>query len=95
MSTTSGTSSYCQCQKKDMMEELNHLIDSIDESSDIVEIARVADKCLRTLSLMEAAEYMIKHKKPVTDENISIFMNVATQACNFKESIKRTFFSSW
>ena len=57
MSTTSDTSSYCQCQKKDMMEELN-----------------------RTLSLMDAAEYMIKHKHPVTDENISIFMNVATQA---------------
>ena len=62
MSTTPDTSSYCQCQKKDMTEELNRLIDSIDESSDMVEIARVADKCLHTLSLMDAAEYMIKHK---------------------------------
>ena len=80
MSTTSKTSSYCQCQKKDMVKELNRLIDSIDECSNMVEIVRVADKCLHTLSLMDAAEYMIKHKKPVTDENISIFMNIATQA---------------
>ena len=80
MSTTSDTLSSCQCQKKDMMEQLNRLIHSMDESSDIVEIARVADKFLYTLSLMDAAEYMIKHKHPVTDENISIFMNFTTQA---------------
>ena len=80
MSTTSTTSSNCNCQKHDMMEEINRLIDSIDENSDIVEIARVVDKCLNALSLMDACEYMIKHKHPVTDENILIFMKVATQA---------------
>ena len=42
MSTASNTSSYCQCQKQDMIEEVNRLIDSIDENSDIEEIARVA-----------------------------------------------------
>ena len=80
MPTESNTSSYCQCQKQDMIEEMNRLIDSIDENSDIAEIARVTDKCLNALSLMDACEYMIKHKHPVTDENITIFMNVATQA---------------
>ena len=80
MPTESNTSSYCQCQKQDMIEEMNRLIDSIDENSDIAEIARVTDKCLNALSLMDACEYMIKHKHPVTDKNILIFMKVATQA---------------
>ena len=75
-----STTCDCNCQKKDMMEEINRLIESIEENSDMVEIARVADKCLNALSLMDASEYMIRHKYPVTDENISIFMKVATEA---------------
>ena len=32
------------------------------------------------MSLNDACEYMIEHKYPITDANIKIFMNVATQS---------------
>ena len=91
MSTKPNTGCGCECsadsnQQKcsadwDPQEEVNRLLNSIDENeTDLKKIADVAHKCLNAMSLNDACEYMIKHKYPITDENVKKFVNVATQS---------------
>ena len=89
MSTKPNTGCECSAdsnQQKcsadwDSQEEVNRLLNSIDENeTDLKKIADVAHKCLNAMSLNDACEYMIKHKYPITDENVKKFMNVATQS---------------
>ena len=77
--------STCDCnydkEHWDPMKEVDRLLNSVDENeTDLKKIAEVAHKCVNAMSLNDACEYMIKHKYPITDENIKIFMNVAAQS---------------
>ena len=76
--------SMCGCnydEHWDPMKEVDRLLNSIDENeTDLQKIADVAHKCLNVMSLNDACKYMIEHKYPITDANIKIFMNVATQS---------------
>ena len=76
-------SNICGCVGSDghwdPMKEVDRLINSVDENTDLHKIAEVVGKCLNALSLKDACEYMITQKKPMTDENIKLFMNIAAQ----------------
>ena len=62
-------------------EQIDKVLNSIDpEETDVNVMASAAHKCLKTMALNDAAEYMIEKQFPITEENIKIFMQITQQA---------------
>ena len=61
-------------------EEVNRLIKSIEDETDVKKIAETAHKCLCAMSLSDACNYMMRHQYPITPINILIFQDVADKA---------------
>ena len=73
----------CKCKGANCWnpeEEVNRLIRSIENERDLRKIAEVAHKCLLAMSLSDACDYTMRHKYPITDENIMKFKNITDQA---------------
>ena len=62
-------------------DEINKLLNSVNpEETDVHVMAAVTHKCLRTISLNDACEYMIRHKLPVNEENLEKYIEITTKA---------------
>ena len=68
------------CANWNPEEEVNRLIKSIENETDLKKIAEAAHKCLHLMSLSDACQYMMRHKYPITVENIMKFKNIADQS---------------
>ena len=75
-----GCSANSNCANWDPVPELNRLIESIEDETDVRKIAKVADQCLHLMSLNDACEFMVKHQYPITPTNILKFKNIADQS---------------
>ena len=82
---TLNTTNKCDCIAKsnfanwDPMLEVDNLIKTIKDETDVRKIAETADKCLHLMSLNDACEFMVEHQYPITPTNILKFKNIADQ----------------
>lgn len=75
-------SANSNCAKWNPKLEVDAVIESIKDETDVRKIAAAADKCLRIMSLNDACEFMVEHQYPITPINILKFKNIADQ-CYF------------
>ena len=77
------TEQQCDCEgaQWDPKKEVDRLLDELDaEETDLKKIANTAHKCLQTMSLNDAYEFMMEKNAPMTNENIDKFLEVAQKA---------------
>ena len=79
---TLNTNHKCNdtCSKLDILDEIDNLIKSIKEETDVKKIAETTRKCLYLMSLNDACEFMVEHQYPITPINFLKFKNIAEQA---------------
>lgn len=62
------------------MQQLDKLIKQIERETVKQTIANLADECLHLMSLMDACNYMTRHKYAVTATNIDKFKEIAFES---------------
>lgn len=77
-----GCPANSNCLQWDPKLEVDAVIESIKDETDVRKIAAAASKCLHIMSLNDACEFMVAHQYPITPINILKFKNIADQ-CYF------------
>ena len=83
---TQNTSCKFDCDEKlncanwNPTAKLDELIQSIENETDVVKIAKVTDECLHLMSLMDACNFMVRHQYPINPRNIDKFKEIAIKS---------------
>ena len=80
---TSNDKCDCDCSTKskfDALAEVDNLVNSISDETDVKKLAETTHKCLYLMSLFDACEFMVAHQYPTTPLNILKFKIIAQQA---------------
>ena len=96
MTSSTNDKCYCKCSAKskfDALKEIDNLIKSLEDETNVRKIAETTHKCLYLLSLYDACEFMTKYQYPLTPINILKFKNIAQQGYVKRLDIMKKFLS--